>query len=139
MKTLQLTFWIILFLSGCAQLQSPPHFFLQHVDQEPEYVSKTPKWFMLGWTDWNGEIYIKKTHPLFVSRKEVLLHEQAHSFEILAAKNRPTEYKKFRMKFDKTYKSKYIEVEAFPKAVIRALKGKKDKGALLALKFISGK
>lgn len=131
--------FLLLLFGGCASLQRPPDYFLQHIDQEPEYVDKLPKWWMLGQTDWDGEIRIKKTYPLFVSRREVLLHEQAHSFEILAARNRPKEYKQFMVEFEKTYKGDYYDVEAFPKAVIRALKGRKDKGALLALEFISGK
>lgn len=130
---------LLLIFSGCTPLQQPPDYFLRNIDQEPEYVNKMPRWFILGYTDWSGEIYIKNVTPLFVTKKEVLLHEQAHSFEILAALNRPEEHRRFRSEFDKTYKSKYIEIEEFPKAVIRALKGKKDKGALLALEFIRGK
>ena len=130
---------ILLLFAGCA-IQQPPEYFLRNIG-EVKYVDRLPHQglWRLAETGWDGTIYIKNIYPLFVSRHEILIHEQAHSFEILAAKNRPREYRRFRLEFDKTYKSKYVEVEEFPKAVIRALKGKKDKGALLALKFIRGK
>ncbi len=126
---------LLALLAGCSPLQRPPEYFLNHVDRQPEYAKL--KWNMLGQTDWNGEIYLKDTTPLFVSREYVLRHEQAHSFEILAARNRKAEYKRFRLAFDKTYKGDR-DIEAFPKAVMRALRGKTDKGALLALKFMKG-
>ena len=114
----------------------PPEYFYDNVGPV-RYVDKLPAW-RLGQCNWDGSIEILNGYPLFVSREEILIHEQAHSFEILAMKNRPEEHLKFRRQFDKTYKSRYIEIEEFPKAVIRALRGKKDEGAILAMKFISG-
>ena len=127
----------VLLLVGCT-LQQQPEYFLRHIDRHPEYVSKLPRWNMLGQTEWNGEIYIKNVTPLFTTAEIVLLHEQAHSFEIIASRTRLAEYKRFRTDFDPTYASKWIEIEEFPKAVIRALKGKRDDGAVIALKFING-
>ena len=127
-----------LFIAGCGgSLAKPPAYFLDHVGAV-SYVDKLLPG-RLAQTNWDGSIEIKaNVTPLFTNREIILLHEQAHSFEIIAARDRPDEYTRFRKKFDLTYKSEYVEIEEFPKAVIRALQGKKDKGATIAMEFISG-
>lgn len=127
-----------LFITGCGgSLAKPPAYFLNHVGTV-SYVDKLLPG-RLAQTNWDGSIEIKANMtPLFTTLDVIILHEQAHSFEILAALNRPAEYARFRKKFDVTYKSEYVELEEFPKAVIRALRGKKDKAAMIAMEFIRG-
>ena len=124
-------------MTGCGSLQQPPDYFLNNIG-EVKYVDKMPHAWRLGEVGWDGTIYIKNVKPFGITAEELLIHEQAHSFEILAARRISLKYRQFRLEFDKTYSGKYSDVEAFPKAVIRALRGKKDKGALLALKFMKG-
>ena len=94
---------------GCSSIADPPGYFLRNIGKVT-YVDKLPAWH-LGRTNWDGSIEILNTTPLFVTKREILIHEQAHSFEILASLNRPQVHKRFREAFDKTYKSKYIEIE----------------------------
>lgn len=126
---------MLLMVSGC-QMAQPPQYFLDRVGAV-KYVDKLPPW-RLGQCNWDGSIEILRTIPLFTTPEEILRHEQAHSFEILSRIHRPMEYNRFRKAFDVTYKSIYEEPEEFANAVIRALRGRKDKGAAIALKFMSG-